>query len=189
MVIQQQYIDVDKFLEIVQQPEYENRRVELVEGEIVEMSKPTGEHGEITFLLGLKIGNYVFENKLGRMTAAETGFILERNPDGKDTLRGLDIAFISNEKAPKHLEGKLIDFAPDFAVEVMSPGNTAIDIHKKIRQLLKVGTSLIWIVYAETRTIVVHTKAGAVTLEETDMLSSGDVLPGFEVKVADIFPV
>lgn len=44
MVLQQRYINANKFLEIVQQPEYENRLVELVEGEIVEMSKPTGEH-------------------------------------------------------------------------------------------------------------------------------------------------
>lgn len=188
MVLKQQYINADKFYELIQQPEYENRLVELVEGEIIEISKPTGEHGEITMLLSVKLANHIYENKLGRITAAETGFILGRKPDGKDTVRGLDIAFISKEKAPEPLARKLIDIAPDLVVEVISPGNLAGDIHKKIRELLKVGTQLIWIVYSETKTVVVHTQSGAITLEETDLLSGGNVLPGFEIQVADIFP-
>jgi len=65
---------------------------------------------------------------------------------------------------------------------------TAIDINKKIRQLLKAGTSLVWVVYAETRTVIVHTKSGAITLEESDVLSGGEVLPGFDIRVGDIFP-
>lgn len=139
-------------------------------------------------VLSVRIANYVYEHKLGRVTAAETGFVLERNPDGKDTVRGLDIAFISKEKAPQPLKRKLVDIAPNLAVEVISPGNLAGDIHKKTRELLRAGTSLIWMVYAETRTVVVHTKSGAITLEEDDILSGGDVLPGFELKVGDIFP-
>lgn len=89
MVLQQRYISAEKFLEIAQQPEYEDRLVELVEGEIVEMSKPTGQHGIITFRLSFKIANFVFENKLGEVVAAETGFIIERNPDGRDTVLSL----------------------------------------------------------------------------------------------------
>ena len=188
MVIKEQYINAETFLELAQLPQYADRSLELVEGEIVDMSKPTGEHGEITMWLSVKIANHVFENELGRVTAADTGFILEHNPDGRDTVRGLDIAFISKTKAPKPLPRKLVDLAPDLAVEVISPGNRASDIHRKIRQLLKAGTALIWIVYAETRTVVVHTPAGAITREESDILSGGDVLPGFEVSVGDIFP-
>jgi len=189
MVAEKQYINAEKFLELAGQPQYEDRLIELVAGEIVEMSKPTGEHGEITMWLSFKIASHVFNNNLGRVTAAETGFILERNPDGRDTVRGLDIAFISKAKAPKPLSRKLVEIAPDLAVEVISPGNLAGDIHKKVRELLKAGTTLIWIVYAETRTVVVHTPAGAITHEETDILSGGAVLPGFEVRVADVFPV
>ena len=188
MMIKEQYINAERFLELAQLPQYADRSLELVKGEIVEMSKPTGEHGEITMRLGMKIANHVFENDLGRVTAAETGFILERNPDGKDTVRGLDIAFISKAKAPKPLPRTLVESAPDLAVEVISPGNRAGDIHKKIRQLLKAGTPLIWIVYAETCTVAVHTPAGAITCEASDTLSGGDILPGFEVGVGDIFP-
>ena len=188
MPAEKQYISAEEFLELAQRPEYQDRQIELVEGEIVEMSKPTIGHGVITMRLSVKIANHVDENDLGWVTAADTGFILERNPGGRDIVRGLDIAFISKAKAPDPLPFKLFELVPDLTVEVISPGNRTGDTHKKVRELLKAGTSLIWIVYVETRTVAVHTAVGAVTYEESDTLSGGDVLPGFEVGVGDIFP-
>lgn len=183
------HISAERFLEIAGNPEYADRSIELVEGEIVEMSKAGGLHGQITFLLSLKIGIFVVDNKLGIVTSAETGFILERNPDGRDTVRALDIAFLSSARVPAVLPDHLVDVAPDLAVEVISPSNRVTDMHRKIRQLLAAGTALVWIVHPETRTVEVHTRSGATTLEEGDTLSGGDVLPGFELPVREIFPV
>ena len=186
MVMERQVISADGFLKIIGSPEYLDRSIELVEGEIVEMSKPSGLHGQITMLLSVKIANHVMDNGLGIVTSAETGFILERNPDGRDTLRGLDIAFVRGARV---LPDQPVDVAPNLAVEVISPSNKATDIHRKIRQLLGAGTALVWIVHPETRTVEVHSHSGAVTLESGDMLSGGDVLPGFEIPVREIFPV
>ncbi len=188
MVMERQLISAERFFDIVGSPVYEDRSLELVEGEIIEMSKPSGLHGQITFLLGLKIGIHVVENELGTVTAAETGFLLERNPDGRDTVRALDIAFLSRAKAPAILPDSLVDVAPDLAVEVISPSNKVADMHRKVRQLLAAGTALLWIVHPETRTVEVHTRSGATTFEGDDVLSGGDVLPGFEIRVRDIFP-
>ena len=188
MPAEKQYISAEEFLELAQRPEYQDRQIELVEGEIIEMPKPTVGHGEIVIRLSTKIASYVYENDLGRVTGGDAGFVVRRNPAGRATVRGLDIAFISKAKMPNPLPFKLFELAPDLAVEVISPGNSADDIHRKVRELLKAGTPLIWIVYAETRTVVVHTSASAVTYEESDTLSGGDVLPGFEVRVGDIFP-
>ncbi|MCY3781453.1 MAG: Uma2 family endonuclease [Chloroflexi bacterium] len=188
MVMERQVISAEGFLEIVGSEEYIDRILELVDGEIIKMPKPTGLHGQITFLLSLKIGNYVVDNGLGIVTAAETGFILERNPDGRDTVRALDIAFLSSASVPAVLPDQLMDVAPDLAVEVISPSNKATDMHHKIRQLLAAGTALVWIVHPETRTIEVHTQSGAATLVDADVLSGGEVLPGFEVPVREIFP-
>jgi len=188
MLLERQYISAESFFEIVHSAGYEDRSIELVAGEIVEMPKPSGLHGQITFLLGLKIGNHVFGNGLGIVTAAETGYVLERNPDGRDTVRALDIAFLSRARVPAVLPDQLVEMAPDLAVEVISPSNEAADIHRKIRQLLVAGTALVWIVYPSERTVEVHTRSGATTLEADDTLSGGDVLPGFEIAVRDIFP-
>ena len=188
MVMERQVISADGFLKIVGSPEYGDRIVELVEGEIIEMPLPNGEHGEVLAILTIKIGQYVLEKELGRITTGDAGFVLERRPDGRDTARGPDLAFISKAKAPAPLPSSLLEYAPDLAVEVISPSNEAADIHFKIRQFLAAGTALVWIVYPETRTVEVHTQAGATTLEADDMLSGGDVLPGFEVPVREIFP-
>ena len=188
MAIQEQTITAEGFLELVEQPQYEDRVLELVEGAIVEMSKPTAGHGEMISWLNIRIGSYVIENDLGRICSGDAGFLLERNPDGRDTVRGLDFAFIEKAKAPGPLEFTWYETGPDLAVEVISPNNRAGDIHLKVMQLLNAGTRLIWLIYPESRTIVAHTAAGANTLNENDTLSGGDVLPGFELRVGDIFP-
>ena len=188
MLVERQYISAESFFEIVDSPGYEDRSIELLEGEIVEMSKPSGLHGQIAMRLSLKIANHVVDNGLGIVTAAETGFILERNPDGRDTVRALDIAFLSSARVPAVLPDHLVNIAPDLAVEIVSRSNKVVDMHRKIRQLLAAGTALVWIVHPETRTVEVHTRDGAATLEGDDALSGGDVLPGFEIPVRKIFP-
>ena len=201
-VVKQRYIGVEEFLKLTERVPggsllelvagevrwHDGTPFEPGEGETPAMCKPTGEHGEIEAWLSIIIGSYVYENDLGRIVTGETGFILERRADERDTVRGLDLAFISKRKAPQPLPATLIDFAPDLAIEVISPGNQADDIRRKVRQLLKAGTALVWLIYPDTRTVAVHTPAGAVTLEETDTLAGGEVLPGFAIPVSDIFP-
>ena len=188
MVVEQQYINAEKFLEMVEQPQYVDCVVELVDGEIIKMSKTSGRHGQITMRLSVKIANHVYANKLGELTAAETGFVLERNAEGRDTIRGLDIAYISATKIPNVLPDKILDVPPDLAVEVISPSNNAADIHLKIMQLLNAGVGLVWIIYPETRTVEEHTSVGSKTLLEDDMLVGGEILPGFEIRVGELFP-
>jgi len=186
MVLEKQFISADMFMEYVEQ--IDDRIVELVEGVIVDISRPGGEHGEILMLVAGRIHNHVREHNLGRVVVGDTGFVLERRDDGKDTVRGLDLAFISKAKSSERLSSGWISFAPDLAVEVISPSNKAGDIELKIQQLLSAGTSVIWIVYPDLRSITIHTTAGAKTLMEDDTLTGGEVLPDFEVSVADIFP-
>ena len=115
-------------------------------------------------------------------------FVLAQEPEGRDTVRGLDFAFVAKDRMPEQLPRRPLSIAPDLAVEIISPSNTAGDIEKKIQQLLEAGTALIWIVYPDLRSISVQTRDGATTLKATDTLTGGDVLPGFEISVADIFP-
>lgn len=187
MVIATRFISAEEFYEIANSPEYADVQIELVEGEIVEMSKAGWKHGQVTFELSYKLGGFVKTHDLGMITAAETGFILGRKPDGRDTVRGLDIAFIRKERmSDEILEGN-VPFAPDLAVEVVSPGNTALDIHNKVLELLRAGTMLIWVVYYDSETVVVHTPSGAKTLTVDDTLDGGEVLPGFTLVVREIF--
>ena len=188
MEVRQRNITVERFFELMEQPEYLDRVIELVEGELIEMSKPSRIHGIVAALLTAEIVFFVKRGNLGEVVVGDTGFILERNADGRDTLRGLDIAFVNSERLPTPPDFTWYEIGPDLAVEVISPNNKASDIHLKVMQLLNAGTRLIWLVYPESRTVEAHTADGATTLHENDTLSGGDVLPGFEVSVGDIFP-
>jgi len=188
MEVRERNITAERFFELMEQPEYLDRVIELVEGELIEMSKPTRLHGVVLANLAAEIVFFVKRSGLGEVNAGDTGFILERGEHGGDTVRGLDIAFVSKSRAPEPPDFKLYELGPDLAVEVISPNNKAGDIHLKVMQLLNAGTRLIWLVYPENRTVVAHTTEGATTLHEDDTLSGGDVLPGFELCVGDIFP-
>ena len=188
MAIAERAITAERFLELLALPEYQDSRLELVEGKIVEMPKPKRRHGIVTMDLAVELANYVKTHGLGEVPAPDTGFLLERNPYGRDTVRGVDIAFVSKKHMLGPLDDEWYEVAPDLAVEIISPSNKAGDIQRKVTQLLNAGARLIWLVYPETRSVVVQSSSGSVTLYEDDMLSGGEVLPGFAIRVGDIFP-
>jgi Uma2 family endonuclease len=77
---------------------------------------------------------------------------------------------------------------PDLAVEILSPSNTASDIHEKVLDYLAAGVRLIWIVDPRTRSVAVHSGETPITIaREGDLLDGRDVVPGFTLEVADLF--
>ncbi|MBN1309831.1 MAG: Uma2 family endonuclease [Anaerolineae bacterium] len=163
----------------------DRERLELVKGEIQAMTPSGGRHGEVAIEIGAFIRTHVKSRQLGRVTGAETGYILSTDPD---TVRAPDVGFVSSTRAPGPLPESFIPYAPDLAVEVVSPHDTATKIHQKVVEYLRAGTQLVWVLYPESRTVAVHTSDGAHTLTEENTLDGGDVLPGFSVPVREIFP-
>jgi Uma2 family endonuclease len=188
MLIEEKLVTADAFWEIIQFPENAGRRLELVEGVICEMSPAGGEHGEVAMEIGSLIRNFVKAHNLGRVTAAETGTIIAQAPDGKNTVRGPDVGFISRERAPQPLADKFVPIVPDLAVEVVSPWDRADDIEAKVQDYLLHGVQLVWVVYPSSKTIIMHTTETIRRLNAADTLDGGTVLPGFTVTVGEIFP-
>jgi Uma2 family endonuclease len=187
-------ISAEQFWEIVHRPENEGRRLELVQGVIVEemglndMAGGTGgKHGEVVGRLTVRAGSFIENNRLGRYTGAETCFVLHTDSNGEETIRCPDFAYISFARAPQPLEDEFVPFAPDLAVEIISPGNSAAHMHDKVLDYLRYGTLQVWVFYPESRTAVVHTKDGAITYMPDDVLDGGDVLPGFTLTVREVF--
>lgn len=189
LTVEQQVISAEAFWEIIHLPENEGRKLELVEGVVIEMAGGgSGKHGEVAGNAFGLIWNFVREHNLGRVTAAETCYTLHKNPHGKDIVRCPDVGFVRRERAPQPLPAGFVPFAPDLAVEVVSPGNEASAMHNKVLDYLRYGTTLIWIIYPDSQTLVVHTASGARTLMPEDTLDGADVLPGFTLPVSAIFP-
>ncbi len=157
---------------------------ELIRGELIKMSPPAEPHGVLRVAIGALIWNHVRANRLGRVYGAETGFVISTDPD---TVLAPDAAFVSTERA-KPLSQKFGPVAPDLAVEVISPSNTAKELNEKISLYFQAGTQQVWIIYPQTQTIYVYTSVTTVKiLTRTDTLDAGNVLPGFKLPLEELF--
>lgn len=183
MPTQTRLITADEFLVWPEEPGF---RQELIRGEVVTMPLPGWRHGKIALKIGRLVGNYIEARQLGEACGAETGFIVERDPD---TVRGPDVEFVRVErlatitKPEKHLP-----FAPDLAVEVVSHSGEEDEVVEKAQMWLRVGSLLVWTVDPENRTVTVY-RPGAkpVTLAADQEINGGDVIPWFGWRVADFF--
>ncbi len=164
----------------------DSKRYELVRGVLIEMA-PTGEtHGILVNEIAYAITSFVRAGNLGRVLAAETGFLLSEDPA---IFRAPDVAFTSSGRVQPRTE-KYPTVAPDLAVEVISPGDSQSEMHEKVVDYFRAGTRLVWIVYPRSRAIYVYQAPTQITvLGSDDTLDGGDVLPGFQAKVGDLFAV
>lgn len=160
---------------------------ELVRGEIVR-HMPTGHpHGLIENIIGALLYLYLQGRKIGYALTGEVGIYTQRNPD---TIRAVDIAFISNERYRQLSLSGYLDQAPELAVEIMSPANTWSEIHEKLAEYFGIGVKLVWVVDPQLEQVHVYRAMDDVTLlQKEDVLTGEDVLPGFEAALADIFVV
>jgi Uma2 family endonuclease len=183
MPVQTRLLTADEFLEWPNEPGY---RQELIRGEVVTMSLAGRWHGKVAGRILVLMGRHVDAARLGDYFAAETGFVVERDPD---TVRGADVAFVSSARLALITQAhKYIPFGPDLAVEVRSPNDRDHEVEEKIQLWLSAGSLLVWDVDPETRTVVVH-RPGVepVTVGEDQEIDGGDVIPGFRCRVAEFF--
>ena len=160
-------------------------RYELVKGELREMPPVGEEHGGQAGTLHVYFGHHVLTNKLGRVFAAETGFVLARNPD---TVRAPDLAFIARERLPGKLSPRYSEIIPDLVAEVVSPNDSWSEVVEKVQEWLAAGVRIVWVVDPASRTITVYRSLQEVhVLTEADLLDANDVAPGFSLPIAQIF--
>ncbi len=171
-----------------QQPQYANRRFELIEGEVVDMPPPGVYHAILSRLIDRLIGVFVDEHGLGYMTGEGGHYAL-----GDDTtVLAPDCAFISAARLADPTSDKAAPVMPDLAVEIKSPSDSYMGMRRKAELYLQRGTQIVWLVYPERRGVDVCTldEAGALQTEfvdENGSLSGGDALPGFTLALTRLF--
>ncbi|BDG60472.1 Uma2 family endonuclease [Caldinitratiruptor microaerophilus] len=161
------------------------QRYELVKGELVRMTPPGFEHGEIVANIARILGNFVVTRKSGSVVT-EAGFLLGRDPD---TVRAPDVAFVSRERLAKPRPKGYFDGAPDVAVEVISPNDTYLDVHGRIEEWLGAGSKSVWIVEPGRQRVTVYTALDRPRVFERDQTVADPQLPGLDVAAADFFAV
>jgi Uma2 family endonuclease len=162
------------------------RRLELVKGKVYEMPPAGARHGDVAMEIGARLRTHVRARQLGRVFAAETGFILRRNPD---TVRAPDASFVASERLPAGgLPAGFLELAPDLAVEVVSPSDTGREVREKVADWLRAGTRLVWVINPATRSATVYRSVDDFQeLSEDESLDGGGVLPGFTCQLGELF--
>ena len=164
--------------------EREKRLCELVDGTLVEKAIGLRE-AHLALFIGSLIREWVSARDLGIVLGADGMAKL-----APGLIRIPDVSYIAWERfATRRIPAiAFLPFAPDLAVEVLSPSNTAREMERKLLDDFGSGVRLVWFVDPATRSARSFTGPDAVTeLSEADALDGGDVLPGFSIPLTSLF--
>jgi Uma2 family endonuclease len=162
----------------------DKRLCELIDGTLVE--KDVGyEESLLAGILLTFLNNFVMPRRLGLVTG-EAGMVKL----APHRIRIPDVAFVARNRlrggrVPTQAIPRLV---PNLAVEVLSRGNTVREMDEKLVEYFQAGVELVWFVDLRARTVEVFTAPGeSNVLRENQTLTGGAVLPGFKLKLKELF--
>ena len=163
----------------------DDKRYELLDGELVMPPAPGESHQNVSAMLGWKLTQFAVENRMGRVYHAPFDVVLSN----MDVVQP-DLIFVSNERAaiitPANIQG-----APDLVVEILSPSTAARDKTFKRSLYAKHGITEYWMVDLTEKTITIL-RLGEREFEVVDTYGEGEsltspTLQGFTLSLDDIF--
>ena len=145
-------------------------------------------HSRILIRVGQFLDNWLDlqPKPRGEVLGGEAGCRLRRDPD---TIVGVDVVYVSAELAAHTpADTTLIDGVPILVVEILSPNDTLEGIHEKIRDYLRIGVAIAWVIDPEDRAVKIYRPGKSVEMvNDTQELTAEPNLPGFRVPVAQLF--
>ena len=189
MAVKERLYTVDDVWEMQGWDGSRDRRYELIDGELIEMSPTNLLHAWLASRVDRLIGAYAEENGLG-FSFVEGGF---SPPDDRHNLYGPDVAVVSKARMPDPIPQKFAGFMPDLAVEIASPSNSLRELREKAETYLRSETSVVWIVYpsgtcAEVCRLDANVELQIEAIDIDGALTAEEVLPGFELPLRALFP-
>ncbi len=184
-------LTIEDYLAIVQHPDLADRRIELVDGRLVEKGESpymvsSNRNSYLAMEIGALMVNAAKPTRAGRVTGADGGY---RLADGH--VRQPDVAFIRYERlSPEN--PIVVDGGPDIAVEVISPSEKAAAVVSKAQAYLEAGSTLVWAVYDDEKVVHEYRLSAVGKLEVgifgiDDTLTAPDVLPTLQINLRELF--
>ena len=161
----------------------DGQKHELVEGEVLAMPPPHFLHSHIVALILRSLNRFLGDED--GIALAESGFLLFEDPP---TVREPDISVLSAKRLASRPSEGYFRGAPDVAIEVLSPSDSADDLHLKIRQYLAANAKAVVVVSPRAREVWIHRAARAPeSLQVGQALELPEVLPGWSLPLTDVF--
>ncbi|MBI1832133.1 MAG: Uma2 family endonuclease [Planctomycetes bacterium] len=175
----------EEFYDFVHRPENRDRRFELEEGEVIEMSRPGEKHCVVCGNANGLLWTYTRQKKKGYVCSNDMGLILERDPD---TVRGPDIAVYLESRKFDDLEVKYPERMPNLIVDVLSPSDRRARILRRVKKFLEKGVSMVWLLDPEEQSVTIYLpNQTPIVLEGDEEVTGQGVLPDFRCKASDFF--
>jgi Uma2 family endonuclease len=152
------------------------------------MTRRNRFHSRVEVRLGYLLESWLEKQPEPRGTvySGEAGCRLPGNPD---VVVGIDVVYISAVLvAQQSDDSEMIVGIPTLAVGILSPSNTQEEINDKVDAYRDAGVPLVWLVDSYLQTVtVVRPDAPPQMFNVTQELTAEPHLPGFRIRVADIF--
>jgi Uma2 family endonuclease len=163
-------------------PFEEDKRYELDDGELIEMTRPVYRHNRVLIRLTVKVYNYFESTGSGEVLNSENLYAL-----APSIRRAPDLAIFLGDRSKELADSKVISIIPDIAAEVLSPSETPRMINRKLKQYFAAGVKEVWLIHPEAREIEICTGTGVPeTLAAGEVLTSR-LLPAFELPLNELF--
>ena len=162
----------------------DGRKRELLDGDFL-VSPVTVTHSLVCVRLVVALEEFVRRRKLGEVFDSSMGFRLSQ-----DVLLSPDVSFVSKAKMRKLFVAadKFLAGAPDLVVEVLSPSDRLRLVERKLDRYFEAGTLAAWLVDWKKQQVCIYApdKVEALTRPQ-QILTGGEVLPGFKCRLSRIF--
>jgi Uma2 family endonuclease len=161
----------------------QDKEFEIVHGQLEEKPMGGAKHGGAgSFLIGA-LWATVSARRLGRVYGPDTSFQIGENE------RMPDVSFVAASRIPAEGEPEgAWPLAPDLAVEIASPRDTYEKLLTKVLEYLAAGVRQVWLISPTHRTATIYFSPRQIkVLQETDEVDGGDLIPGFRLRVGDLF--
>ena len=162
-------------------------RYEIIYGEAYAMSAPNTAHQEMLMELTRQFANFLVGKPCRVYPAPFDVRLFYEDDESDDTVVQPDITVIcdSEKRGPEGCRG-----APDFAAEILSPSNTAIEMRRKFDLYRAAGVREYWVLDDELKTLTVHLFDGEKTISRTHGEKDTvpvSVLKGLSIELAPVF--
>ena len=156
---------------------------EWVDGRVESVNVGSKKHSRIQSLASKYFVDYFLEQPIGYVGSE---LHCRLGIGGQTRYRLPDLAVVLGDENP---DEPYLDRAPDLAIEIRSPEDSITWLLKKAGEYLANGCKLVWLVIPEEESVWVVTAGGKLeALVKGETVRCGDVLPGFELAVKDLFP-
>jgi Uma2 family endonuclease len=163
----------------------EDKRYEIIEGELIMVPSPGFSHQSASGNLGFLLRQFIREKRLGIVLNAPMDVVLSQ-----ENIVQPDIIFIFKKRMDIITE-KNIQGAPDLVIEILSPNTKKKDSILKRKLYAKFGVREFWLVdpQEEEVEVLILKKRGfeQIGLYRKGQILTSPLLPGLKIPLQELF--